>query len=1738
MQSGRSFFRARTRLSSHRHAAWSRAWLIFLAGVWVVGLLAGPAQSQPHKKARPAPKVPAHAFDADKHFTILRIEPDAVHEEVRVIFSRPVSKEVLQRDLRLLPFVKINWHETRIQESTVSLKGKFRYGTGYLVTLPENLAVSGRTYAATVHSFFMSDRPPKVDFVEAKSVIERDSRQLLHVRAQNVKTLQFEGLRIPPLLLPLALAVEENPADWDRTREELKDTAEKAKALVQGNRDLSPFLAPPLEEKQLFPAPGEKNKPLAVSLPLGFRQGKEVGALELIRVKGEQGPAVTAPRVFRLTDLGLTYKNSRSSLLIWITSLKDAVPVAGARLLGFTRDMEVFPLGQTDGDGILLFTKKEAEGLSLKNAADLKPVKRTVDKDELVCLLAGGEKDVSFIRLQPQGNLKPQGIWQVRAGERVRTLKGQVFTERGAYRPGDKVFFKGVVREYQQGHIAPPQGEVCSFEVISPRDEKVFSWEGPLSDFGTIAGEVGTAPHWPLGTYTLKMAFGPREYRPPETESPRHRRQRPLAQDEGTKPQNLVSCTFQIQEFKPPRHFVGIDFKQVSRTEKGYVNRPNRTREFVRVGVTGAYYVGGPVKHGQVSWKIYRAPTSFKVAGYDDFAFGYAGEDLKYMIESGQAILDEKGRAEVEFPLEKEVLRGEYGLLVAATVVDFDGRSAADSQTFQIDPEILVGISSHPEEVSASQDQLLQAVVTRRDGKRIKRGLLRGEVLQRSYVYTAKRNKQGDVYWDYQDTWRKIYAADLPLKQGEAEFRFDFNWGGRYLVSFTYKDDQGRSFASATRYEVSYGSFYEDRDRRERAYQALALFADRAAYQPGQTAKVAVRPKGPVNRYLVTLEQDGLLSHRVMATLPDSGNLEIPIRKEYAPNVFVSVLALTPRGDFPIAAEGYDAEAPGFFWGNLNLPVRLQVDPLEVKISPEVKELKAEPGSPFTLDFTVRDQKGQGVEAELAVAVVDEAVLALTGFKTPVLDQLSRFDSPLGVFTGELRALLVHQTPFYLARNEPLTGGGGLSAEMVDRLRRRFEAVAYYNPAVRTDSAGKARVSFTLPDNMSSYRVFAVTVDRGGRFASPERTLKTPKNFYLEPGLPSFFTQGDRFTFQVAAFNSTEAAGPLKFRVASEGGLTLKADSPAAPLPAKDSLKIPVSGEALQAGPVTARFGAEFQGMIDAVELKLRVNSGYVRETALFSGSVTGAGKIKIPLPPHLTGEAAGKINPQEITAVLTLSGSPFLRMGGAIQYLLNYPYGCVEQTSSGVLALAVLRGLIRDQQIEGVSLEEADRYLSRGVERILSMQTDSGGFGYWPGYREAHPLGSLYAVAALSQARLQGLKVPEAALKNAADYLKGRIRVPTAPDFFKAFAGYLLALNQTLDRNTFKAVSSSYPRLNQEGKVLLLLAAKEANLRSAAELKKDLGPLLAPQIREAAWDEFDARFRGPALTLLAAKTILPEDPRTRQAALFLLGGLDRQGIWTSTSDTGWALLALQEYYKGVSFKTQPSKVTVSQPGVKSGQTLTLDPRGFHTVALEAQALLREPVVRLDGQEGATWLYKLELTAPRWDIAAAGVDRGFKVSKTIKNTDGSSEIKVGDMVKVTVALEVAGKGQHYVVLDDPLPAGLMAINTAFKTEEPVSERARRGYRHYDEGENGDDTDQFDYLSQDGVMGLRPNYFEIRDDRVVAFRDYVFQGPYRFEYFARAVCAGQFAVPATKAAAMYSPGVLGYSPQGNITIKGR
>ncbi len=184
------------------------------------------------------------------------------------------------------------------------------------------------------------------------------------------------------------------------------------------------------------------------------------------------------------------------------------------------------------------------------------------------------------------------------------------------------------------------------------------------------------------------------------------------------------------------------------------------------------------------------------------------------------------------------------------------------------------------------------------------------------------------------------------------------------------------------------------------------------------------------------------------------------------------------------------------------------------------------------------------------------------------------------------------------------------------------------------------------------------------------------------------------------------------------------------------------------------------------------------------------------------------------------------------MHYLLTYPYGCIEQTSSGVLALAALRGVVQDNQVPGITLPEVDKYLNRGVGRILGMQTDNGGFAYWPGQSEPHGWGSIYAGAALSMAKKNGLEVPEEPLTKAPEYFHEPVaRSPRPPYAAKAFAAYILALNQPWSGTTFKGLRQNYARSTGRANCCCSWRPGKPTCGPWRNCRRNLKPLLGPDI-------------------------------------------------------------------------------------------------------------------------------------------------------------------------------------------------------------------------------------------------------------------------------------------------------------------
>jgi uncharacterized protein YfaS (alpha-2-macroglobulin family) len=1654
---------------------------------------------------------PSYA-DNSKSFTILDIYPDLSDRTVKIRFSAGCYTEDLRSRLRFNPPVRVQWPYYSSQQHEFTFKGEFKPGQQYSIFIPETVSCSGLSYQETKRAFKMPDMASSIDFVEKGSVIERNGRQMLHANLTNVEELLFQGLKIPPILAPQAVDVT-----FEKTKEGLENRFKAIKPFIDSNPALREFAGEIVEERQLFFAGKDSNAKKPFSIPLSFRREREKGAIEIVSLKSNRNdqPAHSPTRLFRITDIGLTYKVSNDSLLIWATSLNTGKPLEDVSLLAFIGQHTAVPLGKTDKHGIFIIKGFDGKQRILLDPNN-KSASNQISLNDIRFIIAVSPSDSTFIEIDPSGFVRPDWVKQSHIKTvSSRLLRGHVFTERGIYRPGETVYFKGTVREYKGGYIVPPKDLEPRFEIVNSKGESVYDNKIRLSDFGTANGSIVAKPYFPLGTYTLKMAFGEGE--------------------DGT-----VSRTFQVQEFQPPRHFTEVRLRPEKRKDKRYVNI-DKESSYLNCEIAGIYYAGGPVKHGKVRWKVYYNSSDFRKNSYKDYNFGNPREKREELLESGESVLDEKGRITVSVPMSKEVISGLYAVEVFATVVDFDGRAAAESAVYQEEPEYLVGISSHKDSIKAGESDSLNVIVVDKSGKKVEKGTVTVEVMRKEYTWIRKRNDIGDVYWVDQMVWRKQVSSKLAIENGSAAFDFDFVNGGEYLIKFTYHEG-GKSYTSGTRYHVEgyfYGYEYESRDRN---FERLTVSPEKSEYAPGETVRVYINPHKKLSSLLMTVEREGIIEHNAIEIAPGRRYIDIPVKKSFAPNVYVSFLGTVARGEFPVYNGQFDDDAPAFLFGVVNVQIRRDAEELKIAIDENTPDLKAEPGSEVRLKITAKDASGAGAEAEIAVCVVDESVLAMTGFETPTLDTLLKFISPLSVFTGDLRSYLLRQTPFNYIGNEPLTGGDGIGKKpeaATSKIRKDFNPVAYFNPAVITNKNGEAEVTFRLPDTMTTYRVYAVACDKGSRFASTQRGLLSVKNFYLEPGVPRFFTKGDRFKMFVSAFNKTDKPAPVSFFLGKDDLVTMTTPSLNYAVKTMDRALIPVEGEALKPGISKLFFSGKMNGRSDAIELSVPVNSGYLMMTDTVFGTVSNAAKIRYAIPEGTEKIKWSDLKPGEVKAHLTLSGSPFLRMTQGLRYLLHYPYGCVEQTSSGVLPLAGLRGLIKEGLIPDIRIEETDKFLKPGIARLLSMQTSSGGFAYWPGNIHPDRWGTIYATTALTHAKLAGFDVPQDQMNLAMNYLKGAIKETNGDKTFIGFASYVLALNRALDEGTFRDAYRDINSIPREGALLLILSGKIMNYLPEQELVGIARPLLEGRWDGKASDVFYARYREPAISLMAANALMPRDPVVGKLAKQLMGGVNNQGIWTSTSDTGWSLVALGEYFKGSSFSDRPVKVTLRQEGWPE-TVITLDPKKSYTYTLEPSSFLKRPDISIFVEGNINLVYSLSLTYPRVDYAAQGYSNGFRINKTIENSDGSKTIRVGDIVKVTLDLDIEGDHFNYIVLDDPLPAGFVAINSAIKTEEIVPKKAKKS-AYNEEGEGVDDEgdyywDEWDYHG--GFYKFTPNYFEIRDDRVLVFKDRSWRGRYQYIYYARAVCQGDFVLPSTKIQLMYDPTTVSYTPVGKVTVQGR
>jgi alpha-2-macroglobulin len=1623
----------------------------------------------------------------------------------------PISEQDLMKAVRINPGVN-RLRVSRQDESAYRITGDFEFNRDYVMEiLPEPIDRGRSILKPLTYRFKGPGIKPEIVFKTDRSVIELKGRQLLPLTLSNLSAIKCTLKQVPVIeAADIASRLRESqksegkhPVD-ERLLSYSHPENEKTKLFFRRSSE---------PQSEVFFSNEAKVGKISYSLPLSFRREPIRGGAWIAELESPENDYTgKLQRLIQITDLSISYKLASHSVLLWVTSLYSGEPLKDVQVMVGTSDGYRYLVGRTNQDGIVKIINSEsfpAFKITSPQAVETKPLDLTKAK----WAAAAAENDSSFIEFDSL-RLAPFSVTQTRnPGRGVESITGSVFTERGVYRTGDPVHFKFVSRVYRDGSIKAPEGALAQIEIVDPRNEVVFSRQLSLNQFGSCHDTFNSLAYSPVGTYNLTVKTKNSE-----------------DADE------TFSCDFMIHDFKEARHFTSISIEKAQRKDDSVVG-VNLDQEFLSVNIKGQYYAGGPVKHGRVRWKATLVPSSNTVDGYDKYFFGNQDEETRF-LESGESTLSGQGDAIVVIPVDNRLLTGCYGIQVSATVLDVDGEPATEVQAYNPKAKFLVGIFNHPKQVLPGYSTDLSAIVVNKEGKPLQTGKIRTEILQKKYFFLQKKDADGNLNYLWEEGWMKTLGSEQELKGGRVQLPIELNDSGDYLFTVTYEDSSGQ-YTSRTVFKVGWEE-YENWLRREpqtvmRTSGEILLYSNKKQFIPGETANFDFRTPRPSRKALMTVEQGDILDYQLVDMKDKNGSCRVTIRESYKPNAFVSVMAPSGREGFPVYADQIDSHVPTVYFGYLNIDVRTNLEAINVEIAKNSGELKGRPGEKKSVALKVTDSNGKGVVCELAVAVVNEAVLALTRFKTPDLKSLANFSLPLSVFSGDIRQGLIAQDLLKKFSTKPLTGGDEGLGKVGPSVRKDFRPVAFFNPALITDDSGSATIDFTFPDSLTQYRIYVVACTRTAGFSSVEKNITVTQEFSVEPSAPRLLVDGDAAVIPVKVANRTDSQGTAVLDVEKNDNLHVDLNTKSVLVPPQSSaivkaaLSVKESASGVETIKVAGELDSNGHSYRDRIQLPVNIRSRFLPVKKFLIGDFVGKQELDVAVPEISNALKNRKIGNRDFAAYLTMSSTDWSRLAPGLKYLMQYPYGCIEQTSSAIIPLVGMKALIDEGSFPGFPAEKVGNYLTSGIDRLLSMQTEFGGFAYWPGDLKPSWWGTIYAAYALASAHSSGMDVPDDRINKAVSYIRNnlfgenRSQYREDGEWADYWAVLVLAYAGDLKREELQPFFINYTTLKPESRALLLLAAKKTGLFSPKRLA-DMASNISEKEGRIRNSYRDSTYREWAVRLMAMLECGAGSNKSDSLAGQMLRGIKPDGRWGSTADTGWCLLALSKYYEGRKIQAETA-VTFKVSGIgQQDQMKGIGPTAYFE--LDAKKLLSEGRLTLQSDSKQPVSYNLYLVYPKLSDRSIDASQGFTLSKRIENLNGRDDIAVGDVVRVFLEIGLYKNKPNneeasfdYLVLEDPLPGGLVAINADLKTEGDDSENSSSGSRD----------------AQRDLSGFTPDYIELKDDSVRAFKNFTSSGTYVFSYLARAVTEGEFWIRESTISMMYDSELYAGLPGRKIRV---
>ncbi|MGW8184940.1 MAG: alpha-2-macroglobulin family protein [Candidatus Moraniibacteriota bacterium] len=1330
------------------------------------------------------------------------------------------------------------------------------------------------------------------------------------------------------------------------------------------------------------------------------------------------------------SDIGTLVKEGDNKMIFWTQDIADKKSLSRATIKVYNLEGEV---------------KKRYQEESNDDGIAETPIS---SKDDVAVVEKNGE-----IALVPINFKNINSNYSYKAFvEKVDSQNIFTFTDRPLYTPGDKVYFKSIIREDDDARYSIKESNV-EVEVFSGWGEErviVDKKKYDISPEGTISGEFELAKDLKNGSYTLGIVNDKKQ--PSSDAYPMGRYYSDY----------LSQINFNVEYYQKPEYEIDVLMERddiISGDDLSFL-------------VEGNYFSGQPISGQEFEYRIYSSDFyeyayHREIADYgfsNNFRYGYRGSNL---VNEGKATLDEKGQFKVS---------------VDSTIPDDEKRK---SQIFSIEVEL--------KDASGNQSFERKNVLVRagefgiyRDDKNYTYGTKIGEEISLPVVLTPKTSNKELTGKIVRTWWDKEWRADgkyphynrkeetyssvsaTTNSQGEATLHFSPELEGSYTMTVEGFDGRGNRVTKDFSFWVSDSDGYYSGNGME---QGLTIKANKDEYTPTDKVELTIYSEIPDRDIFFSIERGRTDRYRIIHINGHREVVELPLVENDLPNVFASVSSFS-ESRMESAME----------------TINLSTESKRIKILLTPDKAKYDPGDTASIKIKTTDYKNNPIAVEAAVWLVDKALFELMDSSTKdVFKQFWReryndtqsANSLMGI-SGELAEK---------------GGGGGGGREI-------FKDTAYWNANVHTDENGYAKISFKLPDNLTTWVLSGIGSNRNTMVGQTTNEIKVSKDIIIRPVLPNILRVNDDVDIAAVIQNFTDKDGSFEVKMEFDSG-EVKNEDQKVELKSMESKqvywKVRPDKENENSKVKFSLLGKNSKNS-DIVTKNLPIRKAGFWEMRSEVGGEKSAYEINL----------SPDVDLEKTQISLSLYSTMLGRLPSSMKYLIGYPYGCVEQTTSRFVPTVISKEnpeLLKDS----IGKNDLDEFMRIGVERLTAMQGDDGGWGWWGGVSEYFI--SSYVTEYLLRAKAVGANVDDKVLSRAKEYFQQEFTLSRTD---KKFHDLIIIQAYTLSLFGEKRLIEDF---NQEISPDILALAVISNVRNGFTdpNKNGRDKLISMAKKEGEgslfWEEgsIDRFGSADASTGLALRAFVVAggDKDTASKAVRFLTEKKNRNYWSNTFATVQVAHGLIEFSRIEKELFPNLQYVVKLDGVKVANGSFNDKNWEDEIILETKQMKSKPKQLSIEKIGDGSLYsEILLKEFRFDDNAKAQSNGINITRNYVNEKGKNySIGVGDIVNVEISINGDFSNGSFAVIEDQLPAGMIPINPVFKNSQ----------------KNKED------------KSFTSNFKEMTENKVIFANNFYDSKNKNFRYKARVVSEGEFQVPPVSASLMYSPDVNGHSSTQKIKI---